>query len=68
MTHNNNNIMSDQMALGFFDADGSIMPSVHKVTNKSGNSLRFQVFYYAGQSLSKRDTIVKFAEKFGSDL
>ena len=58
-------IMSDDMALGFFDTDGGVLLSVEKKTYGSGKkSLSFKVTYFLGQSPSKMDAVEKFAEKF----
>lgn len=60
-----NYIMSDEMALGFFDADGGIIMSTEKIKNGKP-SIAFKVIYFLGQSPSKGDAVVKFADKFGS--
>jgi hypothetical protein len=72
--------MSDDMALGFFDADGSVLLEAtrrnYKTRSKNASeaekervsrkSLSFRVSYDLGQSLSKEDAVEKFAEKFGT--
>nr|AAL34372.1 putative protein [Chlamydomonas komma] len=58
--------MSDEMALGFFDADGSILMDVEKKTNGKKYCV-FSVDYFVGQSPSKADATSKFAEKFGGE-
>lgn len=65
ITSSNNYTMSDDMALGLFDADGAVLLGAEKVSYKSGNSVKYKVTYYLGQSLSKQDTVDKFASKFG---
>lgn len=63
----NSYIMSDEMALGFLDADGSILLGTYKKTYPSGKkSLGFKVTYFLGQSPSKIDAVDKFAKKFGA--
>lgn len=65
----NNYIMSDDMALGFFDADGAVLLDVDKKKNTFlSNSLSFKVVYFLGQSLSKKDAVAKFAEKFSAKI
>ena len=59
--------MSDDTALGFFDADGSILMSPYYNTNGTP-SLGFKVTYFLGQSSSKQDAVTKFADKFGSKV
>lgn len=70
MKQTNSHIMSDDMALGFFDADGGILLCTENKENKSGkNSIVYKVVYFLGQSPSKADAVEKFAEKFnGSTL
>ena len=59
-----NSIMSDEMALGFFDSDGGIIMGTEKKKNVKP-SIAFKVTYFLGQSLSKGDAVAKLAEKFG---
>ena len=62
-------VMSDDMALGFFDADGSVLISTDYTSNKSGKTgVSFRVIYLLGQSLSKKDLTEKFAQKFGGKM
>lgn len=61
----NSYTMSDETALGFFDADGGILLNIDK---KENHTLSFKVSYYLGQSNSKVDATQKFADKFGSTL
>lgn len=64
-TSSNKYVMSNDMALGFFDADGSVLLESEKATHESVNSISYSVNYFLGQSLSKTDAVEKFAEKFG---
>lgn len=65
-TTSQNYTMSDEMALGFFDADGSIILGIDQIKNEQTKkkSLFFRVTYFVGQSKSKGDIVKKFAEKF----
>nr|AAL34365.1 putative protein [Chlamydomonas frankii] len=63
-----NSSLSDNMALGLFDSDGAVLLGADKATNKSGNSIKFKVTYFLGQSLSKKDTVAEFAKKFGANM
>lgn len=61
----NSYVMSDEMALGFFDADGSVLLGADKRTYPSGKKslTRIKVAYELNQSPSKRDATEKFAKK-----
>lgn len=62
-------VMSDEMALGFFDADGSILFGTEYKSYKSGETgISSNVVYYLGQSLSKADAVENFANKFGGKV
>ena len=61
-------VMSDETLLGFFDADGSVLinlESYERKNNKTGSEgkqpIGIRVYYYVGQSLSKKDTVQKVA-------
>ena len=59
-------VMSDDTALGFFDADGSVLISTDYRSYESGKTgLSYKVVYFLGQSLSKKDAVENFAQKFG---
>jgi hypothetical protein len=60
---NTSYVMSDDMALGLFDADGGIIMGADKKETVNP-SIAFKVTYFLGQSLSKRDAVEKFADKF----
>lgn len=61
--------LSDHMALGIYDADGSVlMNTIFRNNSMLRNTLGFQVRYSIGQSLSKVETVRKFAEKFGGNV
>lgn len=63
------NLLSDDMALGFFDADGSVlMNTTFRKNSVLRNTLGFQVLYFVGQSLSKVESVQKFATKFGRNV
>lgn len=62
----NSYVMSDDTALGFFDADGSILIGTDYRSYESGKTgLSHKVVYFLGQSLSKKHAVEKFAQKFG---
>jgi len=62
-------ILSDEMALGVYDADGSVLLNTTFRKNLSQkDTLGFLVCYSVGQSSSKLDTVLKFAEKFGGTV
>lgn len=64
-TNSNSYLMSDDMALGYFDADGGILTGTEFKVYPSGNkNLSHKVVYLTNQSVSKQETVVKFAEKF----
>lgn len=61
--------LSDDMALGIYDADGSVLLNTTFRNNSVfKNTLGFQVLYSFGQSTSKVETVQKFAEKFGKKV
>jgi hypothetical protein len=62
-----NYTMSDDMALGFFDADGGIILGSEK-REAAHPFIAFKVTYLLGQSISKGDAAIKFADKFGSKV
>lgn len=65
----NANVMSDGVALGFFDADGGILLGTEFKTYLTGRTwLSYKVVYFLGQSLTKSDAVEKFAEKFGGKV
>ena len=60
---------SNDMALGIYDADGSVLFKTYLRNNSLlRNTLGFQVVYSLGQSTSKVETVQKFAEKFGGTV
>lgn len=60
-------ILSDDMALGFFDADGSVALITDYSISRSGKKgLGYSIKYSVRQSPAKADMTVKFAEKFGA--
>jgi hypothetical protein len=61
--------LSDDMALGIYDADGSVlMNTTFRKNSVLRNTLGFQVLYSVGQSSSKVETVRKFAAKFGKKV
>jgi hypothetical protein len=69
MTQNNMNsdlyVMPDDIALGFFDADGCVLIGTDfKLSSSGKKALSYKVVYLVNQSLSKQETVEKFAEKF----
>lgn len=57
------------MALGFYDADGGVlMNTTFRNNSVLKNTLGFQVIYFVGQSLSKLESVQKFATKFGGNV
>lgn len=65
MNNSTQYIMSDDMALGFYDADGWVILGTDWRTSPNGTkSISYKVVYGVGQSLSKQDIVLKFAEKF----
>jgi hypothetical protein len=65
----NSYTFSDDMALGIYDADGSILfKTSFRKNSLLRNTLGFQVCYSVGQSLSKVETVHKFATKFGGNV
>jgi hypothetical protein len=57
------------MALGIFDADGAVLLKTYFRNNSVfKNTLGFQVCYSVCQSLSKIDTVHKFATRFGKNV
>lgn len=62
-------ILSDDMILGIYDADGSVlMNTTFRNNSLLRNTLGFQMKYAVGQSTSKVETVRKFAEKFGGNV
>lgn len=58
-------VMSDDVALGFFDADGSILLTTDFRIYPSGKkAISYRVTYEINQSLSKTDLVLKFSDKF----
>lgn len=65
-SQNKSYTLSDDMALGIYDADGSVlMKTTFRNNSVLENTLGFQIVYSIGQSLSKAETVHKFADKFG---
>jgi hypothetical protein len=65
----NSYTFSDDMLLGIYDADGSVLfNTTFRNNSLLRNTLGFQVIYSLGQSTSKVETVQKFAEKFGGTV
>jgi len=69
MKQKTNFTISDDLALGVYDADGSVLFITQKRKLKNGRiSLTFYVKYALEQSLSKKDLVEKFAAKFEGSI
>lgn len=66
-------VMSDGTFLGFFDTDGGVLLNLESYERdnqpvaEGHQPIGIRVYYYIGQSLSKKDTIQKTVEKFGAE-